>query len=151
MHVHTETALSPDEVKARFQARTEAGYKTARRTLLYARDHTPPKFFLPGALVTLPAAAEVSLGRLAKGTDVVLRLMWGPLPAPFPRAVAAASVLIGLLIAIFSDRTIGNWLLAALVVFLPAAALLYQHVGERELQSQLSDMLDGAKFLPKPH
>ena len=77
--------------------------------------------------------------------------MWGPLPAPFPRAVAAAGVLIGLLIAIFSDRTIGNWLLAALVVFLPAAALLYQHVGERELQSQLSDMLDGAKFLPKPH
>ena len=153
MHVHTTTALSPDTVRARFEAtgKSDREKSTASRRLLYALDRTPPKFFLTGAPVTPPAAAEVSICEHSGGANVVLRLMWGPLPAPFPRALAGAGVLLGLLIAILSDRSTGVWVLAALVSLLPIAALLYQQRGERELQSQLSRLLDGARFTPKPH
>lgn len=153
MHVHTETKLSPDKVKARLEAAGKADLKEAKlsRKLSYAMDRTPPKFFLGGVPVTMPAAAEVAISEHAGGANVVLRLMWGPLPAPFPRALAGASVLLGLLVAIFSDRSVGSWLLALLFAILPVAALLYQRRGEQELQSQLSRMLDGARFSPSPH
>jgi hypothetical protein len=59
--------------------------------------------------------------------------------------------LLGLLIGILSDRSTGVWALAALVAVLPVVALLYQQEGERELQSQLSRLLDGARFTAKPH
>lgn len=153
MHVHTITPLSPEAVKARFKASTTADAEKATNVgkLTYASDRIPPKFFLASAPVTLPAAAEVALNDQAGGTEVVLRLMWGALPAPFPRAVAGVGVLIGLLILLFSDRTVGDWLLATLVIVLPVAALMYQQKGERELQAQLSARLDGASFTPKPH
>jgi hypothetical protein len=153
MHVHTETTLSADQVKTTFEAVQEAQgpCTTSSRTLRYASNRTPPKFFLNAAPVTFPASAEVSLYPRPQGADVVLRLMWGPLPAPFPRAVAAGGVLLGLLIAIFSDRTVGDWVLASLIALLPLAALLYQQRGERELQTQLSRILGGTLFLPKPH
>jgi hypothetical protein len=153
MHVHTKTALTPKKVQARFETSVEIGREksTSSGKLLYAKDRTPPKFFLAGAPVTPPAAAEVAILEHSGGAEVVLRLMWGPLPAPFPRALAGAGLLFGLLIAIFSDRSIGAWVVAALVVVLPGVALLYQQQGERELQSQLSRLLDGARFTPKPH
>lgn len=153
MHVHTKTTLAPDKVRARFEAseNSDPEKAPASRRLLYARDRTPPKFFLAGAPVTPPAAAEVSIHEQSGGADVVLRLMWGPLPAPFPRALAGAGLLLGLLIAVFSDRSVGAWASAFLVAVLPGAALLYQRRGEQELQSQLSDLLDGARFSPKPH
>ncbi len=153
MHVSTMTALSPDTVRARFETsgKVGRGKPKSSRELLYAMDRTPPKFFLAGAPVTPPAAAEVSISEQSGGSEVVLRLMWGPLPAPFPRALAGAGLLLGLLIAIFSDRSIGAWVVAVLVVVLPGVALLYQQRGERELQSQLSRLLDGARFTPKPH
>lgn len=153
MHVHTKTALTPDTVRARFEAMGKSGSEksTFSRQLLYVKDRTPPKFFLAGAPVTPPAAAEVAILEQSGGAEVVLRLMWGPLPAPFPRALAGAGLLLGLLIAIFSDRSIGAWVLACLVAVLPTAALLYQQRGEGELQSQLSRLLDGARFTAKPH
>ena len=77
--------------------------------------------------------------------------MWGPLPAPFPRALAGAGLLLGLLLTIFTDRSPGVWALAILVAVLPVAALLYQQRGEQALQSQLSRLLDDAQFTPKPH
>lgn len=153
MHVHTKTTLTPDAVRLRFESSGKVGRvkSTSSRELLYAKDRTPPKFFLAGAPVTPPAAAEVAILEQSGGAEVVLRLMWGPLPAPFPRALAGAGLLLGLLLAIFSDRTAAAWGLAALVAVLPGAALLYQQRGERELQAQLSRLLDGARFTPRPH
>lgn len=153
MHVHTKTALTPDTVRARFETMGKSGREstTSSRGLHYEMDRRPPKFFLAGVPVTPPAAAEVAILEQSGGAEVVLRLMWGPLPAPFPRALAGAGLLLGLLIAIFSDRSPGVWVLAALVAVLPGAALLYQQRGEGELQSQLSRLLDGARFTPKPH
>lgn len=153
MHVYTKTTLTPGKVWARFESCGKSGPEksTASPQLLYAKDRTPPKFFLAGAPVTPPAAAEVSISEQSGGAEVVLRLMWGPLPAPFPRALAGAGALLGLLIAIFLDRSPGAWALAVLVTVLPGVAVLYQQKGERELQSQLSRLLDGARFTPKPH
>lgn len=150
MHVHTLTTLSPQAVTTRFEAAgdTRSQPSGAARRLIYAKDRTPPKFFLTGMPLTPPAAAEVSVTGRSGGTDVVLRLMWGPLPAPFPRALAGIAVLLALLIVLLSD---GDWLPAACAMLLPVAALLYQRKGERELQSQLSAMLDGVKFTPRPH
>jgi hypothetical protein len=153
MHVHTETALSPDQVNARLAAAGNAGSAniTASRKLSYAMDRQPPKFFLSGAPVTLPAAAEVAIKARLGGADVVLRLMWGPLPAPFPRALAGAGLLCGLLMAIFSEGSLAGGLLALLVAALPALALVYQRSGERKIQAHLSGVLDGAQFTPSPH
>ena len=153
MHVQTKTSMTPEKVKARFEASVNSRPEntTSPRKLLYSRDRTPPKFFLAGAPVTQPAAAEVAILEQSGGAEVVLRLMWGPLPAPFPRALAGGGVLLGILLAIFSDRSIAPWAAAVLVVVLPGAALLYQQKGERELQSRLSRLLDGATFTPKPH
>jgi hypothetical protein len=153
MHVHTKTTLTPEKVRARFEMSGKSDLKTSTPSckLIYAMDRRPPKFFLAGAPVTPPAAAEVAVNEASGGTEVVLRLMWGPLPAPFPRALAGAGLLVGLLIAIFSDRSTGVWVLVFLSAILPAAALLYQQKGEQELQSELSRLLDGATFTPKPH
>jgi hypothetical protein len=140
-------------VRTRFEASVKSRREnsTPSRQLLYALDRRPPKFFLAGAPVTPPAAAEVAILEQSGGAEVVLRLMWGPLPAPFPRALAGAGLLLGLLLAIFTDRSPGVWVLAFLVAILPGAALLYQQRGEQELQLQLSRLLDGARFTPKPH
>lgn len=153
MHVHTQTTLSSETIHARFKDACRHGVDTSfsAHRLIYASDRTPPKFFLAGAPVIPPAAAEVSVTTQSSGADVVLRLMWGPLPAPFPRAIAGISGLFGLLILIFDGHTISHWLSATLLILLPIAALLYQQRGERELQSLLSRMLDGATFTPKPH
>jgi len=153
MHVHATTPISPDEVKERFEAAAEVADQESRRTrwLRYAQDRRPPKFFLSSVPVTLPAAAEVAVNPDGHGTHVVLRLMWGPLPAPFPRAVAAAGILLGLLVWIVADRSMGSGIIASLLILLPLTALLYQRRGERELQAQLSRILGVQTFEPKPH
>lgn len=150
MHVHATTTLSAETITARFE---KAGSEDSEPAtpLIYAGERRPPKFFLPRVPVAPPAAAEVSITEKSSGADVVLRLMWGPLPAPFPRALAGIGLLIGLLIVILSERTVISWLLAAFFIVAPLTALLYQRQGERVLQSSLSNMLDGATFRPKPH
>ena len=153
MHVHATTPISPDQVKERFEAAAEVADQEScsTRWLRYAQDRRPPKFFLSSVPVTLPAAAEVAVNPDGHGTHVVLRLMWGPLPAPFPRAVAAAGILLGLLVWIVADRSMGSGIIASLLILLPLAALLYQRRGERELQAQLSRILGVQTFEPKPH
>jgi len=153
MHVHTQTPITPDEVRARFEtaAKTSAIIDHPSRKLLYSTERRPPKFFLTGTPATLPAAAEVAIMEASHGTDVILRLMWGPLPAPFPRAMAATGIAIGLLLAWFAGNSPVLWLLAALIAVLPVAALLYQKRGEQYLQSRLGELLGGAKFSPRPH
>lgn len=153
MHVHSQTELFSNQVHARLAAASNAGSAktTGARKLSYALDRQPPKIFLSGVPITLPAAAEVSMKDNGRGAEAVLRLMWGPLPAPFPRALAGVGGLLGSLIAVFSAGWVGSGLLALLVGTLPAAALLYQRSGERKIQAQLSGMLDGAKFSPSAH
>jgi hypothetical protein len=150
MHVHAATTLSAETIKARFEKVGSEDSEPAT-PLIYAGERRPPKFFLPRVPVAPPAAAEVSITEKSSGADVVLRLMWGPLPAPFPRALAGIGLLLGLLIVILSERTVISWLLAAFFIVAPLTALLYQRQGERVLQSSLSIMLDGATFRPKPH
>jgi hypothetical protein len=153
MHVYATTPISPDAVKQRFEAVALVGYQEGHssRWLRYAQERRPPKFFLSGIPVTLPAAAEVAVNPGGHGTHVVLRLMWGPLPAPFPRAVAAAGVLLGLLFAMVGERSLVSGIIASLLILLPLAALWYQRRGERELQAQLSRILGVPTFKPKPH
>src|SRR5262245_17444097 len=153
MHVHATTPISPDEVKKRFEAAAEVADQEScsTRWLRYAQDRRPPKFFLSSVPVTLPAAAEVAVNPDGHGTHVVLRLMWGPLPAPFPRAVAAAGILLGLLVAMLADPSLSSAIIASLLILLPLAALFYQRRGEREIQAQLSRMLAVQTFQPRPH
>jgi hypothetical protein len=151
MHVHTATALSAEAIKARFE-NIRSTDSEASAPLIYVGNRRPPKFFLAGSPVIPPTAAEVSVTKQrSNSTDVVLRLMWGPLPAPFPRALAGIGTLLGILILMLSDRTAGAWCLASLCIVLPFIALLHQRQGERVLQSLLSNILDGATFTPKPH
>lgn len=150
MHVHATTTLSAETVKARFEQVGSADSESAT-PLRYAGERRPPKFFLNRMPVTPPAAAEVSITEKSSGADVVLRLMWGPLPAPFPRALAGIGLLLGLLILALSDRAMSSWILAAVFIVAPLTALLYQRQGERALQTSLSQILDGATFRPKPH
>ncbi len=144
MHVATETLLSPAEVRRRFE-------KVEDAPLTYAAGRTPPKFFLSAVPVTLPAAAEVAVHERAQGAEVVLRLMWGPLPAPFPRCLAALSILAGALIVALSGQTPVDLVLGGLLAVLPTLALLYQRQGERQLQARLAKVLGGASFRPKAH
>jgi hypothetical protein len=151
MHVHTATALSAEAIKARFENIGSTDSEPSA-PLIYAGNRQPPKVFLAGSSVIPPTAAEVAVMKQRGGsTDVVLRLMWGPLPAPFPRVLAGIGTLLGILILILSDRTAGAWCLASLCIVLPVVALLHQQQGERVLQSLLSNILDGATFKPKPH
>jgi len=147
MHVHTETTLSPDEVLARFASlgRDRAG------GLVVAAHRRPPKLYRPAWPGTLPAAAEVAVDGHARGAEVVLRLMWGPLPAPFPRALVGAGALLGALVLALSGGLPGAWLAAGLLAGLPAAALLVQRRGERDLQRRLGELLGGVRFRPRPH
>src|SRR5262245_15225220 len=153
MHVHATTPISPDEVKKRFEAAAEVADQEScsTRWLRYAQDRRPPKFFLSSVPITLPAAAEVAVNPDGQGSHVVLRLMWGPLPAPFPRAVAAAGILLGMLFAMVKYRNLGGGVIASLLILLPRASLLDERPGERELQAQLSRILGVPRFEPKPH
>jgi hypothetical protein len=150
MHVHTATTLSAETILGRFEQIDSAG-SASSTSLVYAGERQPPKFFLRRLPMMPPAAAEVSITEKPGGADVVLRLMWGSLPAPFPRALAGIGLVLGLLIVVFSDHAVNSWLLAAVFIVAPATALFCQRQGERVLQSSLSDMLDGAIFRPVPH
>lgn len=150
MHVHAVTALPVETINTRFRqiGRTQRDRDTP---LIFAADRTPPKFFLAGPPGVPPAAAEVALKDTGGGTDVVLRLMWGPLPAPFPRALAGIGLLLGASILAVADWTLTASLIAASLALLPLAALILQRQGERALQSLLANILDGATFAPRPH
>lgn len=158
MHVATETKLTPEQVKDRFNNIRSSSETTTQEkipgnsvNLSYDPKRTPPKFFLAGAPVTLPAAAEVAINDKTEGAEVVLRLMWGPLPAPFPRALAACGVLLCVLLMAFFSTVQPLWVIATLSAVLPVAALIYQMRGEKRLQTRLSELLDGVTFTPRAH
>lgn len=148
MHVKADTSLAPADIESRFAG---VAALPGARVLRYDPTRTPPKFFLSGLPLTLPAAAESALHAGNGGTEVVLRLMWGPLPAPFPRVVAAVGVILALGILAFSARTAVDWMFAAVIGGLPLVMLAYQRAGERALQARLAEVLGSAPFVPKPH
>lgn len=145
MHVSTQTPLAADEIRARFQR------VATRPDVAYDADRQPPKFFLTGLPVAPPPAAEVALHPRHSGTEVVLRLMWGPLPAPFPRAVAGAGLLAAVLLPVLLGSGVTVWLASCVAAMLPLGALAYQRRGEDRLQALISRQLDGVVFLPKAH
>jgi hypothetical protein len=106
---------------------------------------------LTGSPLTFNPSAEVAVNATHTGSEIVLRLMWGPLPAPFPRAMAALGLLTGMATAAWSDGSPAELAAAVLIVLLPVAAVFHQRQGEREIQSRLSNVFDGAQFESVPH
>ena len=151
MHVSTETKFSAAELMERLQGAATDG-------LTFKPGRTPPKFWLHRFPGTLPTAAEVAVNEAAENavdqestTELVLRLMWGPLPAPFPRAVAAIGLLLAVALLTFSSRGAPDWALAAILIIVPGVALLYQRAGEQELQAKLESALSAPPFKAKAH
>jgi len=154
MHVRSETRLSADQIWQRLE-RLEECPLIDRASLDFESDRTPPKLFLRRLPLTAPAAAELALHSRADATEVVLRLMWGPLPAPFPRAVAALGTALGALWFLLAwngvPETLSPYAITASLIGLPLAALLYQKQGELALQRYLASLLQASPFEPKPH
>ena len=153
MHVGAQVSLSPDQVRARIRNASERGLgapiSAGRLRLEVGRR--PPKLFLDRFPVTLPTAAELAVRAAPTGTRVVLRLMWGPLPAPFPRVVAAIGVLFGLWALVVWPGSGLGLAAAELLAGAPTLALIYQSRGEKHLQAALGQILDGATFRSQPH
>ncbi len=84
MHVEAMTRFIPREVLARI-ANPQLVETAAPQMLRCELERQPPKVFLSEDGVPFPPAAELRIDPLAEGSHVTLRLMWGPLPAPFPR------------------------------------------------------------------
>jgi len=149
MHVHTAVEADPAQVRAVFrQASDSSG--TANITLSFDDARTPPKFRVAGGAFGVAPSAELMFDEQRGRVDVILRLMWGPLPAPFPRAVALVGVLAG---AALTISTQAPWALAAGLglALAPLWALFRQRRGERELQTRIAGIMGAAPFVPRPH
>ncbi len=147
MHVATYTSLRPEQVNSAFQS-LGAGDGSG---LSFHAGRSPPKFFLKRLPVTLPAAAEVDVQRQAGGSTVVLRLMWGPLPAPFPRALAGAGLLGGIALVAVGSPGVPMLILGSLLALLPALMLAWQKRGEMRLQAVLAGLIGSNGFLAQAH
>jgi len=145
VHVAAQSPHSRAEIADRFASLAQS---RGDGRLRYAAERQPPKCFLQGLPWLPPAAAEVALDAVSDGTDVVLRLMWGPLPAPFPRAVAGLGVLVALAGLWLAPLLWWLWLLLGAV---PVAMLVHQRTGERQLQHRLAELLGVGVFAPRAH
>lgn len=147
MHVATYTSLRPEQLNQTFRSLGSGGQNELR----FLAERSPPKFYLKHLPVTMAPSAELDIQRQSGGSTVVLRLMWGPLPAPFPRAMVGAGVIAGLLLAWLGPS---GWLtpaLAGLLAVVPTAVLMYQKRGEARLQSVLATLIGSKGFLDQPH
>jgi hypothetical protein len=153
MHVAATTALAPGEVTERLRACAQGGSAApaAARALRCELDRRPPKIFLRVPPLTFAPAAELHVDPVGQGSQVVLRLMWGPLPAPFPRAVAAAALVAGLGLLASYSLSPGAVLAAALIAGPAALALWFQRAGERRLRARLAELFGGCDWFARPH
>src|SRR5262245_42989373 len=87
MHVRADSSLPAAEVRVRLAGIEKRAGASADTRLAMDSNRRPAKLFLQSAALIFRPAAEIHLNETEAGSAVVLRLMWGPLPAPFPRAV----------------------------------------------------------------
>ncbi len=147
MHVATYTSLRTEQLDSVFRS---LGSGITSDVSFHA-ERAPPKFFLKHLPGTMAPAAELDIQRQSGGSTVVLRLMWGALPAPFPRALVGVGLLgaIGLL-SIGSTGFLAL-LLAGLLAVVPTLALVYQKRGEARLQATLADLIGSKGFIQLAH
>jgi hypothetical protein len=153
MHVRADSRLPAEEIRARLAdlGKQPATAAAERGPLLLDANRRPSKLFLRSSVAPPPPPAEIDLRETEAGSSVVLRLMWGPLPAPFPRVVAAAGVLLAAAVLIFGGGSAAAIGAAVGLAGLPLAALLLQRRGEHRLQSELARALGVGAFQPVPH
>jgi hypothetical protein len=154
MHVRADSHRPAEEVRARLAdlGKQPAGAATSQPgPLVLDSSRRPSKLFLRSSVPTLPPAAEIDLRETEAGSSVVLRLMWGPLPAPFPRVVAACGALLAAAVLLFGGGSAAAIGAAVVLAGLPGAALLLQRRGEHRLQSELARALGVGAFQPVPH
>ena len=149
MHVQALTPLPVNEVMRRFAKASEAA--GGERGLSFVTERRRPKFFLEAVPLAPRPAAEVAVSAQNQGSVVVLRLMWGPLPAPFPRALALIGIVLAVAVLARFQTGVVGMLTASMLALLPLFALICQRRGEYELRSRLSAILDGADFNPVSH
>ena len=141
-----------EEVRARLAALEQPDRSVASsgagRVVLDA-GRRPPKVFLQGFTLGVPPAAEIELEKTESGTAIVLRLMWGPLPAPFPRAATAIGVLLATALLGAAGPSVAAVLGALCLAGLPIAALERQRRGERRIQADLREALGSDAFSPE--
>ena len=147
MHKKTNTPLSTSSVNDKL---AEAA-KVTDNHLRFDAERTPPKLFLTNSFLTFPPAAEVKVNEEKNGSEVILRLMWGPLPAPFPRAVAATGVVVAVLFYFLSSSSLTNTLVSVALGGIPLLWFLFQQRGEHALQKTLSKHLQNGKWAVHHH
>lgn len=148
MHVRAESPLDLNEVQRRL-TRLAAG-PHGEPSLRLEAARVVPKFFLRAPCLVFSPAAEARVEKNEGGTAIVLRLMWGPLPAPFPRAVAGVASLIALL-WLGAQPSLTTAAFAFAVVALPGLALVLQRRGERGLQQRIARLLEASSFEAVAH
>ena len=147
MHKKTSTPLSVSVVKDKLAEAANINDNHLR----FDAKRTPPKLFLTNSFLTFPPAAEVKVNDEQDGSEVILRLMWGPLPAPFPRAMAAVGVLAGILYYYFTEGSFANTMIATALAGIPLLWVLFQQRGEGTLQRTLSKHLKNGKWAVHHH
>ncbi|HEX7038221.1 MAG TPA: hypothetical protein VF210_20825 [Pseudomonadales bacterium] len=147
MEVEAHTSLTAPEVQARLEAlEHEAAAAFLPRRLVYERSGDRSRLYLSGRRFAPRPTAEVAVDGYHRGAAVVLRPMWGPLPALWPRALTLIGLGLATAVLLYLGRDPLHWLLAAAAVALPMAAFVVQRLGERRLQERLGEVLGGAGF-----
>ncbi|MFK7824628.1 MAG: hypothetical protein AB8G05_10745 [Oligoflexales bacterium] len=77
---------------------------------------------------------------------MILRLMRGPLPAPFLRAVAVAGVVAAILFYYFNSASLSNSVIVVFLAGIPFLWFLFQQRGEGVLQKTLLNHLKNGKW-----
>ena len=151
MHKITSSELSPNLARQKFIELADKNPKMFK----YDEDRNPPKIFYKNNLISFPACAEVHISPEEKGSNVILRLMWGPLPAPFSRAVALTLAVIAGLI-LYSSIAKNHFemidvCLSLVLVVIPCGMLFFQSQGEKIIQNSLSKYLKNSEWTDHNH
>lgn len=147
MEVEAHTTLTAPEVQARLDALVQrCAPTTPRRTLVYQNIGGRPRLYLSGWRFSPWVTAEVAVDGYHRGAAIVLRPMWGPLPAQWLRVFCVAGLVLAAIVLVYLGRGPWHCLFAASAAVLPIGACIWQRLGERRLQARLAELLDGAGF-----
>ena len=143
MHVATYTSLRPEQLDSVFRS---LGSGITSDVSFHA-ERAPPKFFLKHLPLTMAPAAELDTQRQSGGSTVVLRLMWGALPAPFPRALVGVGLLGAIGLLAMGSTGLSTLLFASFLAVVPMLAVVYQKRGEASLQATLANLMGSKGFI----